>query len=68
MEIIKHLKELICFGDCDEKRFHEETRGLELKKMLIIYEYFVISHKKIDALFYKLDLEQIKAEFAPKKT
>ena len=62
MEIIKHLKELICSGDCDEKRFHEEIRGLELKKMLIIYEYFVISHKKIDALFYKLDLEQIKAE------
>ena len=62
MEIIKHLKELICLGDCNEKRFHEEIRGLELKKMLIIYEYFVISHKKIDALFYKLDLEQIKAE------
>ena len=59
MEINKELKELTCEGSCNESSFYKILDKLPIKKVLIIYKYILISSKKVDVLFYKLDLEQI---------
>ena len=43
----------------NEQNFRKAIENLELKKLLIIYKYLYISSKKVDNLFYRLDLEQI---------
>ena len=58
--INRQLKELISSGKKDEKKFYSILNKLEtFKKILLIYKYLLISSKKTDELFYKLDLEQI---------
>ena len=59
MEINKELRELTCEGSCNETSFYKILDKLPIKKVLIIYKYILISSKKVDVLFYKLDLEQI---------
>ena len=59
MEINKELRELTCEGSCNETSFYKILDKLLIKKVLIIYKYILISSKKVDVLFYKLDLEQI---------
>ena len=61
--INKQLKELISSGKKDEKKFYSILNKLEtLKKILLIYKYLLISSKKTDELFYKLDLDQIDSD------
>ena len=58
--INKQLKELLSSGIKNNKKFYEILEKLEtLKKILLVYKYLLISYKKIEGLFYKLDLEQI---------
>ena len=60
LNIHKTLKSLISeINPENEKNFQNLLEKLELKKLLIIYEYLYIGSKKIDNLFYKLDLDQI---------
>ncbi len=58
--INRQLKELVSSGQKDEKKFYSILNKLEtFKKILLIYKYLLISSKKTDELFYKLDLDQI---------
>ncbi len=71
INIYKNLKELISSGETNEKEFENILNKLHFKNLLILYKYLFISSKKIDGLFYRLDLEQIEenlySEFLEKK-
>jgi hypothetical protein len=59
-EIRNELKFSICSNSKEnESNFKNTLKKLELKKLLLIYQYLLISSKKVDNLFYKLELEQI---------
>ena len=60
LEIHKKLREAISSATPEnEENFKKTIQNLELKKLLIIYKYIYICSKKVDNLFYRLDLEQI---------
>lgn len=59
LEINKELKQLICEGECDEEKLNRVLDKLPIKKVLIVYKYIMTSSKKVDALFYKLDIDEI---------
>ena len=60
LETHKILKSAITSNITEnEQNFRKAIENLELKKLLIIYKYLYISSKKVDNLFYRLDLEQI---------
>ena len=60
LEIHKQLKTIIQSNILEnEQNFKKILENLEFKKLLIIYKYLYICSKKVDNLFYKLDLEQI---------
>ena len=71
INIYKILKELISSGETNENEFKNILNKLHFKNLLILYKYLLISSKKIDGLFYRLDLEQIEenlySEFLEKK-
>ena len=60
LKIHKILKSIF-FSNTPENQqtFKKTLENLELKKLLIIYKYLYICSKKVDNLFYRLDLEQI---------
>ena len=63
LDIHKSLKTIISSNTLEnEESFKNILEKLELKKLLIIYNYLNISFKKINGYFYKLDLEQIKED------
>ena len=59
LEINKELKQLTCEGECDEGKLTQILDKLPIKKVLIVYKYITTSSKKVDGLFYKLDIEEI---------
>ena len=60
LEIHKKLREAIALATVDNVAiFKKSVEKLELKKLLIIYEYLFICSKRVDNLFYRLDLDQI---------
>ena len=60
LDIHKMLKSAISSNTPEnEKLFRETLESLEFKKLLIVYKYLYLSSKKVDNLFYRLDLEQI---------
>ena len=60
IEVHKTLKSVIPENTPEnEKTFRNLLEKLELKKLLIIYKYLYVCSKKVDNLFYRLDLEQI---------
>ena len=71
INIYKNLKELISSGETNENECKNILNKLHFKNLLILYKYLLISSKKINGLFYKLDLEQIEEnlylEFIEKK-
>ena len=63
LNIHKTLKSVISeINPENEKNFQNLLEKLELKKLLIIYEYLYIGSKKIDNLFYRLELDQIEED------
>ena len=60
LEIHKTLKSVISSNTSEnEQTFRKTLESLEIKQLLIIYKYLYICSKKVDNLFYNLDLEQI---------
>ena len=60
LDVHKKLKSVISSNTPEnEQTFIKTLENLELKKLLIVYKYLYICSKKVDNLFYKLDLEQI---------
>ena len=60
LDIHKSLKSAISANTPEnEKIFKSILENLELKKLLIIYKYLLVCSKRVDNLFYRLDLEQI---------
>ena len=60
LDVHKSLKSIISENTPEnEKSFVALLEKLELKKLLIIYKYLYACSKKVDNLFYRLDLEQI---------
>ena len=60
LDVHKTLKSVISSNTPEnEQTFRKTLETLELKKLLIVYKYLYICSKKVDNLFYKLDLEQI---------
>ena len=60
LEIHKQLKVIIpSYIPENEQNFKKILENLKFKNLLIIYKYLYICSKKVDNLFYKLDLEQI---------
>ena len=60
LELHKTLKSVISSNIPEnEQTFKKTLENVELKKLLIIYKYLDICSKKVDNLFYSLDLEQI---------
>lgn len=59
LEIHKQLKLLISSGKLEKELFLSLLYDLNLRKLLTLYEYLLISSKKIDNLFYRMDLEQV---------
>jgi len=60
LDIHKSLKTAISANTPEnEKNFKNILENLELKKLLIIYKYILVCSKRVDNLFYRLDLEQI---------
>ena len=60
LDIHKSLKSAISANTPEnEKIFKNVLENLELKKLLIIYKYLLVCSKRVDNLFYRLDLEQI---------
>ena len=60
LDVHKKLKSIISSNTPEnEQSFKNILENLQLKKLLIIYKYLYICSKKVDSLFYKLDLEQI---------
>ena len=60
LEIHKILKSAISSNNPEnEQTFKTTIQNLELKKLLVIYKYIYVCSKKVDNLFYRLDLEQI---------
>ena len=60
LDVHKTLKSVISSNTPEnEHTFRKTLETLELKKLLIVYKYLYICSKKVDNLFYKLDLEQI---------
>ena len=63
LDVHKSLKSVFSSNTIEnEQIFKNILENLELKKLLIIYNYLNISLKKINGYFYKLDLEQIKED------
>ena len=60
LNIHKELKSIILSGAPENKeKFKKILQDIELKKLLIIYKYLYVCSRKVDNLFYRLDLEQI---------
>ena len=60
LDIHKSLKSAISANTPEnEKNFKNVLENLELKKLLIIYKYLLVCSKRVDNLFYRLDLDQI---------
>jgi len=60
LNIHKELKSIISSGAPENKeKFKKILQDIELKKLLIIYKYLYVCSRKVDNLFYRLDLEQI---------
>ena len=60
LNIHKVLKSIISSNSPEnEETFKKILQGIELKKLLIIYKYLYVCSRKVDNLFYRLDLEQI---------
>mgnify|MGYP002624696947 FL=1 len=60
LDIHKSLKSAISANTPEnENSFKSTLENLELKKLLIIYKYLLVCSKRVDNLFYRLDLEQI---------
>ena len=60
LNIHKELKSIISSNSPEnEETFKKILQGIELKKLLIIYKYLYVCSRKVDNLFYRLDLEQI---------
>ena len=59
-ENINKLKDYIIKGDqIDENELFNELDLLTLKNILVLYKYLLISNKKINGGYYKLEMEQI---------
>ena len=60
LNIHKELKSIISSNSPEnEETFKKILQGIEFKKLLIIYKYLYVCSRKVDNLFYRLDLEQI---------
>ena len=60
LNIHKELKSIISSNsEENEKQFKDILKNMDFKKLLIIYKYLYVCSRKVDNLFYRLDLEQI---------
>ena len=63
-DTINILKDYLIRGDqVNENDLYKELDLLPLKNILIIYQYLLISYKKISGKYYKLEMEQINENF-----
>ena len=63
-DTINILKDHLIRGDqVNENDLYKELDLLPLKNILIIYQYLLISYKKISGKYYKLEMEQINENF-----
>ena len=63
LDVHKSLKSILISNTIEnEQTFKNILQNLEIKKLLIIYNYLNIGLKKIKGSFFKLDLEQIKED------
>jgi len=63
-DTINILKDHLIRGDqVNENDLYKELDLLPLKNILIIYQYLLISYKKISGKYYKLEMDQINENF-----